>query len=699
VSAVPLKRWVAPLLVVLVGGLAAPAAGAKTYTVPAGTADSSSGTCDSAFACSNLRAAVVAADASPGSIQLHAGTYTLGNGAGNSFGTGDLDISAAITINGAGAGQTIIRQTDAANNVFNVQSGHTVAIDDVEITSPQLNGSGPGLVQNQGTLTLDRDLLTGVTVQANFAQDSGPSAILNASGSMTVRDTTISDNQAFGGSSFAGGNGGNAEGAILSSADLTVINSTVSGNVADAGNGGNGTTGNGGNGGNATGGAISQTSRGLTIINSTITGNRATSGNNGFGVASGAVGTALGGGVYVNSGSSGLVVIGSSTVTSNKVSAPDGVSSQGGDMYFNVSRSMIGDTIVSGGVAHTGADCQTNAALTDERHNLEDDTTSQCGFTTAAGDLAPADPKLGDLHANGGPTQTMALLAGSPALGTGGQCPDPNNPGANLTLDQRGLPRTAGACDVGAYEAQPVTAGTPPTVSGTPTVGQTLTCNPGTWGGDGPLALAYQWLNDGASIDGATTTTYTVQDSDRGHQIACSETATGPRGQATQTSTAVSVPAPSPPGGGGGGGGGGTDTTAPVVLSVSASPRTFAVDPNGTAETAVSAKAPRGTTFHYTLSEAARVVFTIERPTAGRKSGKTCVRPTHKNRKKRKCTRYPLAGRFAVQSAAGPSSHHFSGRIGTHKLKPGSYRVTLAATDAAGNRSALHRLTIKIVKK
>jgi hypothetical protein len=144
---------------------------------------------------------------------------------------------------------------------------------------------------------------------------------------------------------------------------------------------------------------------------------------------------------------------------------------------------------------------------------------------------------------------------------------------------------------------------------------------------------------------------------------------------------------------------GGTDTTAPVVRSAAAIPRTFAVDSNGRAETAVSARAHRGTTFRYTLSEAARVVFTIERPAAGRKSGKRCVRPSRKNRKKRKCTRYVIAGRFAVQSAAGPKSHHFSGKIGHRKLKPGRYRVTLAATDAAGNVSAPRRFAFKIVKK
>jgi hypothetical protein len=145
--------------------------------------------------------------------------------------------------------------------------------------------------------------------------------------------------------------------------------------------------------------------------------------------------------------------------------------------------------------------------------------------------------------------------------------------------------------------------------------------------------------------------------------------------------------------------GGGTDMTAPVIQSASAIPSTFAVDPNGSAETAVGAKAPRGTTFGYTLSEAARVVFTIERPAAGRKSGKKCVSPSRRNGKKRKCTRYVFTGRFAVQSAAGPNSHHFSGRIGRGKLKPGRYRVTLGAIDAASNVSALRRFAFRIVKK
>jgi len=53
-----------------------------------------------------------------------------------------------------------------------------------------------------------------------------------------------------------------------------------------------------------------------------------------------------------------------------------------------------------------------------------------------------ADPLLGPLQDNGGPTQTMALLAGSPAIGGGANCP---------ALDQRGVARSNG-CDIGAVQ-------------------------------------------------------------------------------------------------------------------------------------------------------------------------------------------------------------------------------------------------------
>jgi hypothetical protein len=65
---------------------------------------------------------------------------------------------------------------------------------------------------------------------------------------------------------------------------------------------------------------------------------------------------------------------------------------------------------------------------------------------TPAGGDSFADPKLGPLANNGGPTLTMALLPGSPAI-------DAGNTSLAPATDQRGFPRPAGlAADIGAFE-------------------------------------------------------------------------------------------------------------------------------------------------------------------------------------------------------------------------------------------------------
>jgi len=78
------------------------------------------------------------------------------------------------------------------------------------------------------------------------------------------------------------------------------------------------------------------------------------------------------------------------------------------------------------------------------------DSGASCGFSKST-DLTTTDPLLGPLFNYGGPTSTMALLPGSPAIDHGGAsvngCP---------TTDQRGVVRPQGpACDIGAYEATP----------------------------------------------------------------------------------------------------------------------------------------------------------------------------------------------------------------------------------------------------
>jgi hypothetical protein len=114
-----------------------------------------------------------------------------------------------------------------------------------------------------------------------------------------------------------------------------------------------------------------------------------------------------------------------------------------------------------------------NPVLQSLGNNLDSDGTS--GLVNGVnGDLVgtiatPINPQLGPLQDNGGPTRTMALLPGSPALGAGA-CSDAQ--GAPLPVDQRGFPRPqVTGCDIGAFENQAPTLICP--------VAQTVpSCNP-----------------------------------------------------------------------------------------------------------------------------------------------------------------------------------------------------------------------------
>ena len=144
--------------------------------------------------------------------------------------------------------------------------------------------------------------------------------------------------------------------------------------------------------------------------------------------------------------------------------------------------------------------------------------------------------------------------------------------------------------------------------------------------------------------------------------------------------------------------GGRRDTTAPRVQGASVSPTTWGVSPQGRPEPAVTANVKLGTRFTYALSEPARVLFTIERASKGRKVRARCVRATRSNRNRKACTRYTKVGVFAQNGVGGTNTKKFSGRIGRKTLAPGRYRGTITATDAAGNRSAAKRLTFTVVR-
>jgi hypothetical protein len=131
----------------------------------------------------------------------------------------------------------------------------------------------------------------------------------------------------------------------------------------------------------------------------------------------------------------------------------------------------------------------------------------------------------------------------------------------------------------------------------------------------------------------------------------------------------------------------GRDAVAPALTKLSVQPAKWEVGPK------------KGTTFGYTLSERARVVFTIQRKLPGRKVAGKCVTRRPANRGKPSCTRFKLLGHFAQQGVPGKNTRHFSGRIGTKSLAPGNYRATLVASDLVGLRSAPKRLGFTVVSR
>jgi hypothetical protein len=166
-----------------------------------------------------------------------------------------------------------------------------------------------------------------------------------------------------------------------------------------------------GQGGLAYGGAITNDNGAtLNIKHSTISGNNAQAGNTGVNQGGATkparlVGEGTGGGIRVGPGA---VTIANTIVAGN--TAANG----------------LGDT---SGAPIAGPDV--DGTVTSNGHNLIGNVAEALGFT-GAGDQTGVDPLLAPLANNGGPTETMALTPGSPAIDAGVV--------AGATTDQRGWP-------------------------------------------------------------------------------------------------------------------------------------------------------------------------------------------------------------------------------------------------------------------
>jgi len=268
---------------------------------------------------------------------------------------------------------------------------------------------GGGVYNRHSSLTLET-----CTVSGNSAVGLG-GGLFDYDGQTTLKSCTVRNNSAergaglfavqttiqlvnctVSGNTTTGGKGGGVYlASYLTAGNATLTNCTISGNSASKG------------GGLWVGGTWTSVLASATLINCTVSGNRATSGD--------------GGGIGL--GSTGRVILGNTIVAGNTAAW------SGPDVYGAVT--SLGNNLIG----------------------ISDDSSGWVSSTDLKGTRnKPLNPKLGPLANNGGPTMTMALLPGSPAINKGNNSLIPSG----ITTDQRGtghLRIVNGKVDIGAYES------------------------------------------------------------------------------------------------------------------------------------------------------------------------------------------------------------------------------------------------------
>jgi hypothetical protein len=227
---------------------------------------------------------------------------------------------------------------------------------------------------------------------------------------------------------LSGGSGG---GAVLNFAGrVSINNSTISGNSSSV-----------------SGGGLYGYYGSIRIENSTISGNTA---------------AVDGGGVHTRFGD--LTII-NSTISGN-------VANHGGGVYrltfFNYDSFILRNSLIAGNQATIGPEIENTGFVTANYFNLFgiNGVAGIMGFTPGPKDIVPSVSLaqiLDPLQDNGGPTDTHALVAGSPAINAGNPSGCRDGQGALLPTDQRffSRPFQGTNCDIGSYEVQtgPVTIG------------------------------------------------------------------------------------------------------------------------------------------------------------------------------------------------------------------------------------------------
>jgi hypothetical protein len=412
-----------------------------------------------------LRAAVTWANASPNPRLATATANIVRFDTGGAFASGGT--IALSTVGGTPRGPTALAITWNVEIDGPSSTGQGVTISaNVQVAPMRLFYVAAG-----ASLTLQDLTLTGGVAQGRvFAGQGG--AVFNR-GTLTLLASTLAGNQALGTAGTpAGGNGGYALGGAIYNVlgQVTITNSTLVANEAVGGDGGTG-----GSGGPGWGGALYNDAGQVTITNSTLADNVA---RGGAGGAGGTAGRSQGGAVY---SSNGIITVLSATLAGNTADAggalyvlADGTSDNG-MATMNVVNSILASTsgsasdfqlaLVNGG-----------SIIANGAYDLVQNNPAVGSFPLNPTILTGVDPLLAPLADNGGPTLTMALIFGSPAIDVG-----VNNAAGEPSTDQRGQPRIVNGgsgpvVDLGAYELEPVPTTISVSVSNlSPNVGDAVT--------------------------------------------------------------------------------------------------------------------------------------------------------------------------------------------------------------------------------
>jgi hypothetical protein len=379
-------------------------------------------------------------DSNSGTVTLN-GTTLSGNNAPHGGGVANTNSGTTRVTRGT------IANNHATNGGGLFTSGGSLGLVDCTVsgnTAPY----GGGLDNENGTVTL-----TGTTVKSNANSDGSLNrggGLRNSGGYLTVTGGTISGNSSyFSGGGLANVNGGTANltgttfsgnyvgqlgGAVYTNSSVSMTNVVISGNTA-----------------REHGGAVYVLQGSATLINSTVSNNTAFGGGGGFNLEIGSLAltncTITGNNGSIGNGGGFSTFEGSMTLMNCTVS---GNPSHGGGMYmYSGSTASLTNTIVSG--------------------NGGGDTTGGGTFTNT-NSLIGGDPLLAPLGDYGGPTQTIALLPGSPAIGAGTSAGAPSK-------DQRGHQRS-GHIDIGAFQSEGFILSTVPGSTPQSTVAGTKFANP-----------------------------------------------------------------------------------------------------------------------------------------------------------------------------------------------------------------------------